>query len=146
MKLKKVFSVLLASALMMSLAPSAFALTGEGDTREEAIYLNSGDGYGSYLNPQDVDWFRISNNDSIPRVLTVKLENDAPINYDVEAYYTRSDGTEAHIEAIDQGYGQTDMCAFWVQPGTTAYIKVKGHNGTFGWPGLDTTYRLFVNF
>ncbi|WP_229717259.1 hypothetical protein [Paenibacillus aceti] len=147
MKSKRIFSVVFAFVLMFTLSQSAFAIRGENDTRETAMWADNGFAYSSYTDhPDDEDWFKIYNNESSSRFVFLTLENDRYINYDIMAYYTRSDGTPATIEAGDQGQGQTDFCGFWIQPGTTAYIKVKGHNGSFGWPGLETTYRLFINF
>ncbi|GIP59852.1 hypothetical protein [Paenibacillus woosongensis] len=147
MKFKKMFSVILAVALMFTVSQNAFAIKGENDTRETAMWAHSGFAYSSYTNRfDDEDWFKIYNDSDYSRLVILTLENDIYINYDIAAFYTRSNGVETSIEAIDQGQGKTDMCGFWIQPGTTAYIRVKGHNGSFGWPGLETTYRLFINY
>lgn len=145
MKFKKMFSVILAITLMLTVSQSAFAIKGENDTRETAMWADVGFAYSSYTNRfDDEDWFKIGNHRDSPRFVQLTLESDIYINYDITAFYTRSDGVETSLEAIDQGQGGTDVCGFWIQPGTTAYIRVKGHNGSFGWPGLETTYRLFI--
>ena len=147
MKIKRIFSVLLAFALMLTYSQSAFAITGVGDTRDDAYQID----YNNFVigtlldRPNDVDWYKITNYSNEKFFLRIELVSDPYVNYDLIAYRPTPDG-EREVAALDQGQGKTDMVGFSFNPGDTVYFKVIGHNGAWGVPSLETYYTLNVSY
>lgn len=143
MRLKSVLSVFVAFVLVLVFTQSAFAMTGVGDTREDAIDLFPTG--SSRLNQKidlyidsasDQDWFKWKNTTG------ENLSPFAAIQPKDENSYLRvgmiiqyPSGQETTIFYSDPSYGpgnSQSLAGFYLPPGATVYIKVDSR--TFGTP------------
>ncbi|CCC85676.1 hypothetical protein PPM_2739 [Paenibacillus polymyxa M1] len=146
MKIRKVLSVLFAATLTLTLSQSAFAISGQNDTRETALNVQSSNfNFGSYLDKNDVDWFKVVNTSRSKEMTAIAtLKSQQYINYDIVAYYPDK-GEEEVLEAQDNGQGKNDVCGTsGLLPGDVIYFKVIGHDGAWGGNGKGLGYSLNI--
>jgi len=137
--MKKFVSTLLVFALMFVLSTSAFASKGYADTKETAVELNGLSQAGSFLDYQNSDFYKYTNNTGRTIVLNFVVEPQVSfINYDIRGYFPNGD----ILTAKDQGAGNKDIIYdVELQPGEVIYLEIKGH--TVRDFGRDAPYRIY---
>ena len=128
MKLKKkLATLLLTGALTLSVASSAFALSGWADTQATAITLQPGVSvFQPISDSTDVDWYSWTNNTGSMKSLVLELFSPSGLNYDYD--YIMPKHPTIFFQAGDQGPGQVDAAGIsGIDPGETIYFRVRGH-------------------
>lgn len=144
MKMKKLFSILLISASLITVSQSAFAdeastnsevtpqVIGVGDTRATAIDLFNGSDYSLFLeSATDEDWFKWTNNTGAPKLIYSLAYNKGLENIIVQsAIFQYGDGGESGvIYANPTTKGNTSGAStfefLYVPAGTTIFFKVQ---------------------
>lgn len=132
-------SILICASLLLPFSSSAFASKGYADTKETAVELNELSQAGSFLDYQDTDFYKYTNNTGRTIVLNFVVEPyESYINHDIRAYFPNGD---IHT-AKDGGPGNKDIIYDVVlQPGEVVYLEIKGHTARDF--GRDADYRIY---
>ncbi|RRJ62318.1 hypothetical protein EHV15_04665 [Paenibacillus oralis] len=140
---RKLLSVLFAATLTLTMSQSAFAVSGQYDTEEAALNVQTDNfHFGSYLDKNDVDWFKVKNTSSYRDMSVVAtLKSQQYINYDIVAYFPDGDV----LWAEDNGQGEEDIVGIGgLAPGEVMYLKVVGHDGAWGSNAKGLGYTLNI--
>ncbi|MGY5342511.1 hypothetical protein ACXFAU_08720 [Paenibacillus glucanolyticus] len=144
MKLKKLLSILLISASLMTVSTSAFAdngstnieivpqVVGVGDTRATATDLLNGSDYNLFLESStDEDWFRWTNNTGAPKLIYSLAYNKGSENVIVQGAIVqyRPNSEAGMIFANPSGKNNPSWpSAFdllYIPEGATVFFRVK---------------------
>lgn len=142
MKMKKLFSILLISASLVTVSQSVFAdesttqltpqVIGVGDTRATAIDLFNGSEYNLILeSATDEDWFKWANNTGEPKLIYSNAYNKGSENIIIQsAIFQYGEGRESGvIYANPTKKGNTGWPStfefIYVPAGTTVFFKVQ---------------------
>ncbi|MGM1050263.1 MAG: hypothetical protein ACQEXX_29655 [Bacillota bacterium] len=148
MKLKKLFSILIISASLMTISQSAFAdatnvntndfvvptVAGLGDTKDQAIDIFDRQEYNLFLqSANDEDWFKWTNNTGQGRFTYGHLYNRGPENVIstgvVIKYNDTKESTMLMTQPTSKG-NTTNSSTFlnvYVPEGATLYMRVKAN-------------------
>lgn len=99
-------SVILGAILLWSFSANALAASGYADSKTTAVELNESYTAGSYLDYQDTDWYKYTNNSG--RTIEISFSCDPMvdfINYDIKGHYPNGDIRTAP----DNGSGNEDI-------------------------------------
>lgn len=137
MKFKKVFSVLFAAALTLSIAQSAFAAHDYGDSIQTAIELDiNGNTVQADLDYEDIDFYKIVNDTGQDKRMRLSLSNilrnypdETPnINFDMLIICPDKYGDRQVYVPTDRGIAGLDYYEITVPANETAYVQVFGHD------------------
>ncbi|AJE54202.1 hypothetical protein [Paenibacillus polymyxa] len=137
MEFKKMFSVLFAVTLTLSISQSAFAARDYGDSIQTAIDLDiNGNNHQVDLDNEDIDFYKIVNNTGGDKRVRLELKNvkrDFPdetpiINFDMLIICPDKYGDRQVYAPTDRGIAGLDYYTITVPNGETAYVEVYGHD------------------
>ena len=125
MKFKQILLSAVVSVSLITFSSSAFA----SDTISTAKALKSNEFYADYItSPDDVDWFRWTNNTGKTVGATVLLFSPYLKNYDLIMAYPSSHGGYDYYVAPDKGAASTDLLRPNVLHGNSIFWKVVPHS------------------
>ncbi|CAH8770202.1 hypothetical protein [Paenibacillus dendritiformis] len=145
MRLKSVLSVFVAFVLVLVFTQNAFAMTGIGDTKENAIALFPETDSSGFMHQRfdlyidsasDQDWFKWKNTTGENLSVFAAIQPKDRNSYlRVGMIIQYPSGQETTIFYSDPSYGPGNaqtLSGFYLPPGATVYIKVDSR--TFGTP------------
>ncbi|OPA75674.1 hypothetical protein BVG16_20290 [Paenibacillus selenitireducens] len=144
MKLKKMFSILLISAGLMTVSLSAFAdgavtnsevtpqVSGLGDTRATALDIFPGSDYNLFLETAtDEDWFKWTNNTGAPKLVYSRAYNKGSENVIVLGailqYTPTIESTMIYANPTEKNNSNrpSTFDLLYIPAGTTVFFKVQ---------------------